>query len=200
MATEEKSMKKIFIIFLVSSICLISCSKENNIHEKIETISESITEKETTNSDLEIIQKKNIQNSEDINNIYDGTACFDLVGINYHIPGESFYPSGTLYLVFKNYETDFGGHLYKILDSMPIIGIEQESCGTVTQGDLFKVHTFLPGGGTVYKFSFENGKLLKYVMDMPEGDFNYEPEYYLDETFEFENVTKVKLEEITVIK
>lgn len=78
-------------------------------------------------------------------------------------------------------------------------GNEKLSEDAVAQGDLFKVYTFLPGGGTYYKFAFENGKLLKYVMDMPEGN-QESPEYYLEQEYDFKDISKMKLEKIKCIK
>lgn len=55
----------------------------------------------------------------------------------------------------------------------------------------------MPGGGTYYKFTFKNGKLYEYVMDMPEGGGS-SGEYELEKTFEFENISKLKLGTVTI--
>ena len=55
----------------------------------------------------------------------------------------------------------------------------------------------MPGGGTNYIFTFKNGKLYEYVMDMPEGGGS-SGEYELEKTFEFENISKLKLGTITI--
>lgn len=131
---------------------------------------------------------------------FDGTANFELAFINYNFPNDSIYSSGDLYLIFTNYKTEFGINIFKIIDSsMQIIKIEKLSEDAVAQGDLFKVYIFLPGGGTYYKFAFENGKLLKYVMDMPEGN-QESPEYYLEQEYDFKDISKMKLEKIKCIK
>ncbi len=162
-------MKKLYLILLLSLLCF-GCKSTKT---------------------------EEIQTPEVTTTYPDETACFDLIGINYNVPGEGIYPTGTLYLIFKNYETDFGCHIYKILESMPITSIGKKTDASVNQGDVFYVRTFAPGGGADYKFTFENGNLLQYVMYKDEGKSEISPEYILEETFEFENISQVKVENIS---
>ena len=154
--------------------------KKSTIEEENKNLNNIITEYEKKS-----VQNKsdNLKNSDNADINIDGTACFDILAINYNEPEESIYSTGELFLIFKNYKTEYGTHLFKILDhSMTINKIEKLSDNVVEKGDIFKVSTFLPGGGTYYKFTFEDGKLLKYAMDMPEGNFDNSPEYYLEES------------------
>ena len=208
-------MKKLIIIsFVLFGLIFVGCDskKINELNNEISKLNIEKSTLEEENKNLNNIiteyEKKSVQNKSDnlknsdnadIN--IDGTACFDILAINYNELEESIYSTGELFLIFKNYKTEYGTHLFKILDhSMTINKIEKLSDNVVEKGDIFKVSTFLPGGGTYYKFTFEDGKLLKYAMDMPEGNFDNSPEYYLEKTYTFENVSKLKLENITIIK
>ncbi len=176
-------MKKICILIFLALI-FSSCNTKKSggtENQKSESTQEKISQTEAEND-------------------FDVTACFELAGINYNIPGDSIYSNGELFLIFKNYKTEFGTHIFKIIDSsMTITKIEQLADGIVAQGDLFKVSTFIPGGGTYYKFTFENGKLLKYAIDMPEGNES-SPEYSLEQEYDFTGISKMKLEKISIIK
>ena len=204
-------MKKIYIVILVSlGMIFYGCnSKENNnlnieitkLNNKIASLEQENNNLNTTVSTLEEkiteLETKNNINTEKSSNDFNGTALFDLIGINYNISGESIYSTGELYLIFKNYKNELGNHIFKILDSsMCITNIEQLSDSNY----LFKVNTFLPGGGTYYKFAFEDGSLLKYVMDLPEGNIENSPEYHFVEKYEFKDIFKMKLEECYIYK
>ncbi len=193
-------MKKIYFVLIISLMFFGCNSRKNDISndEKLilenENLKNTITELENK---IKQYETENMQTPEVTTTYSDETACFDLIGINYNVHGEGIYPTGALYLIFKNYQTDFGSHIYKILESMPITSIEKKTDGTVKQGDVFYVRTFTPGGGADYKFTFENGNLLQYVMYKDESKSEISPEYILEETFKFENISQVRLENIS---
>ena len=206
---EKENMNNIKIVsFVLLCLLFLGCDSKKNdeLNKEISQLNIEKSALEKENYELKKIiteyEKKLEQNKpENTDSNLDGTACFDLVAINYNEPEESIFSTGDLFLIFKNYKTEYGVHLYKILDhSMAITKIEKLSDNIVEQGDVFIVHTFLPGGGTNYKFTFEDGKLLKNAMDLPEGNFDSIPEYYLEDTYTLENISKVRLDNITIIK
>ena len=166
---------KIFLIF--SCICLLffSCASKK---QTVENINEEI------------------EAPKDI-------TFFDLIGINYYEnkPDEkSFFPKGELFLVLKNCQAENGTKVVKILEStLPIVNIELSSENIVYSGNLFEVYTFLPGGGTYYRFTFDNSKLFVYSLDLPEGDAA-EKEYNLFTCYDLENINKLQSDKIEIYK